>query len=597
MDFVNWKQFTHLPLRALDIYGRTKIQTQFDDCNNTESLPWHWPDFLNNRIQRISPLHPHHFIQGHLSGNMPEEPNDVDPVENFNLKDPFFSALRKMYLVSRDVAGHLDTWENWYIQQLEKDIRALKEKYGEEIDGEKGHSGVYNFDIADESCHWPKKNNSTRPRYLSAMWSSERVDDDVVKQDADFGNWISDDRAHSARHPMNKGHGIIWCADLIEFLNSVNCEVKRFYDYSIARPPFARFNPKTTRLEWGENAYNVSLEGHYFLYSEKWGRMILSVQINAYNTEFSLQVPSVEERNDHQVMDNFWDSFQEFHYCKGLLKGSKFDINFNYVKNRGRTWGDVVIDDAKKKIFNENVTFLLKNHDEFRDAGIKTSRGLILCGPPGVGKTLSCDALVSESEETVIYVTAEMVRKLGKIAGVFHLARRLAPTLLIVEDLDSIGGTQRGEIGAMGSMLSEFLNALDGITENMGVVTVASTNHPELMDWALICRPGRFDVRIDYHYPDKNKIQSMFEVKLLNKAISEKINVKQLASMAAPKFTGSHVEEVINHAAYIAASESNMANLDISQKHLTEAMNRTNFGILKFLEERRISSVSGEDWA
>jgi len=190
-----------------------------------------------------------------------------------------------------------------------------------------------------------------------------------------------------------------------------------------------------------------------------------------------------------------------------------------------------------------------------------------------------------------------MVRRLGKIAGVFHLARRLAPTLLIVEDLDSIGGTQRGEIGAMGSMLSEFLNALDGITENMGVVTVASTNHPELMDWALICRPGRFDVRIDYHYPDKNKIQSMFEVKLLNKAISEKINVKQLASMAAPKFTGSHVEEVINHAAYIAASESNMANLDISQKHLTEAMNRTNFGILKFLEERRISSVSDEDWA
>ena len=85
---------------------------------------------------------------------MSENSDDVDPVENFNLQDPFFSALRKMYLVSRDVAGHLDTWEDWYIQQLEKDIRALKEKYGEEMDGESyggnGNSGVYNFDIADE---------------------------------------------------------------------------------------------------------------------------------------------------------------------------------------------------------------------------------------------------------------------------------------------------------------------------------------------------------------------------------------------------------------------------------------------------------------
>ena len=240
--------------------------------------------------------------------------------------------------------------------------------------------------------------------------------------------------------------------------------------------------------------------------------------------------------------------------------------------------------DTKKDIFRTNVTNVIANNQQLIAAGFKTSRGVILCGPPGVGKTLTCDALVNEIDETIIYVTNDTIRERGDIAKIFNFARKLSPTLVIFEDIDTLGTEQRSLMGGS-PMLSEFLNALDGIEENAGVVTIASTNHSDFLDWALL-RPGRFEIRVDYDYPNNQCKADLFAMFLEGKANLAEINIRELTSRCSEKMTGAHIREIVIHAGLIAGDESGMESLEIKQKHVDEALSRTLITQSKFEKER-----------
>ena len=316
----------------------------------------------------------------------------------------------------------------------------------------------------------------------------------------------------------------------------------------------------------------------HLFYQKKDEKIVISLQLSQWGSTIEIF------HNDDEEAEKIWKNFNEYHITEGVLKRAKFDMGFRFITPRGRNWSDLIMNDAKKDIFRTNVTNVIANHQQLITAGFKTSRGIILCGPPGVGKTLTCDALVNEIDETVIYVTNDNITDRGDIAKVFNFARKLSPTLVIFEDIDALGTEQRSLMGSS-PMLAEFLNALDGIEENAGVVTIASTNHSDFLDWALL-RPGRFEIRVDYDYPNNQFKADLFTMFLEGKANLAEINIRDLTNRCSEKMTGAHIREIVIHAGLIAGDESGMKDLEIKQKHIDEALSRTLITQSKFEKER-----------
>ena len=129
---------------------------------------------------------------------------------------------------------------------------------------------------------------------------------------------------------------------------------------------------------------------------------------------------------------------------------------------------------------------------------------------------------------------------------------------------------------------------MDGIESNNGVITIATSNHPELMDWALVARPGRFDVRVDYPYPDRETLQGILELKLAGFQTDDDIDLKSLVRKMPKGFTGSHIHDIVNQANYISVNASDLpANeIKITQDALESAVERSIYNFNKFLMER-----------
>ena len=129
---------------------------------------------------------------------------------------------------------------------------------------------------------------------------------------------------------------------------------------------------------------------------------------------------------------------------------------------------------------------------------------------------------------------------------------------------------------------------MDGIESNDGVITVATSNHPEHLDWALVNRPGRFDIRIDYFYPDNKVLEEILKIKLTPHNCAKDLDLKSIAREMPFGFTGSHIQDIVNQANYIVV-KNNPKN-EITQKSLQNAFERTLYNYNKFLEERKMVS-------
>ena len=201
---------------------------------------------------------------------------------------------------------------------------------------------------------------------------------------------------------------------------------------------------------------------------------------------------------------NLFKDFEVYQREHGLLKNSKFNAFFQELELKGRTFQDLILADEKKKLLDDNIFAILRNSETLLQRGVETNRGIMLAGPPGVGKSLTIDAIIADGNCTILFADFIMLHKAMDM--IFQVARKYAPTILIMEDIDALGITgQRGSRGD-GAGLSSLLNHMDGIKSNNGVITVATSNH-QIPDWALIARPGRFDVRIDYAYPDHDVLK------------------------------------------------------------------------------------------
>jgi len=245
------------------------------------------------------------------------------------------------------------------------------------------------------------------------------------------------------------------------------------------------------------------------------------------------------------------------------------------------------------EIFEEctEIVSYLRNDTLYKAAGAEVPRGILLEGPPGTGKTLIAKAIASECDANFISISAsefiELFVGLGasKVRNLFKTARENKPSIIFIDEIDSIG-RQRGAGINMGNdereqTLNQLLAEMDGFAQNDQVLVIAATNRKDVLDSALL-RPGRFDRLINVPLPDKPSRVKILEVHMRNKQFSSDINSQLLAEMTGG-FSGAQLKNLINEGAINAAR---LGNTIISQKNLEDALEKLVVGIIKRIDTR-----------
>lgn len=247
----------------------------------------------------------------------------------------------------------------------------------------------------------------------------------------------------------------------------------------------------------------------------------------------------------------------------GKSKATLFDQNSKV----NITFQDVAgLDEAKEEVME--VVDFLKNPKKYTALGGKIPKGVLLVGPPGTGKTLLAKAVAGEAGVPFFSISGsdfvEMFVGVGasRVRDLFKQAREKAPCIVFIDEIDAIGRA-RGKSNFTGgndereNTLNQLLVEMDGFSTDKGVILMAATNRPDVLDTALL-RPGRFDRQISIDRPDLKGREAIFKVHLKNIKTSEKISSFQLAEMT-PGFAGADIANVCNEAALVAARRNKTA--------------------------------------
>lgn len=256
-------------------------------------------------------------------------------------------------------------------------------------------------------------------------------------------------------------------------------------------------------------------------------------------------------------------------------KGTKVNINF----------GDVAgLDEAKVEVM-EIVDFL-KNPKKYTALGGKIPKGALLVGPPGTGKTLLAKAMAGEAQVPFFSLSGsdfvEMFVGVGasRVRDLFKQAREKAPCIIFIDEIDAIGRA-RGKNVMMSNderenTLNQLLVEMDGFAGDAGIIILAATNRPDVLDNALL-RPGRFDRQITIDKPDVKGREAIFKVHLVPIKVSEKLDIHKLAEQT-PGFAGADIANVCNEAALIAARKNKEA---VDMSDFQDAIDRVIGGLEK----------------
>ena len=471
-------------------------------------------------------------------------------------------------------------------------------------------SGRYKPVLSDVNSHMIVYKESPRTAYdTSPMWPMKRKDRYDSMKELDLFNWLGREY-HSEDLIYDEQHRIVY-RDFLDFIQSIGYEHKRVTAYD-ENNRSVRVQPKLTSFSWKgkKNKYRENASIYFYCeecpYTNREMRisfdsrkapfggesLTVNVGLDLFRGDLDTDEVPPEEEILHlrefaeNYCSNLFKDFEVYQREHGLLKNSKFNAFFQELELKGRTFQDLILADEKKKLLDDNIFAILRNSETLLQRGVETNRGIMLAGPPGVGKSLTIDAIIADGNCTILFADFIMLHKAMDM--IFQVARKYAPTILIMEDIDALGITgQRGSRGD-GAGLSSLLNHMDGIKSNNGVITVATSNHPESLDWALIARPGRFDVRIDYAYPDHDVLKGIFELKLKPYPHQKGIDLDKIVAKMPVGFTGSHIQDIVNQANYISINESKTPNSDIeiNQRALEVAFERALYNFNKFLLER-----------
>ena len=247
---------------------------------------------------------------------------------------------------------------------------------------------------------------------------------------------------------------------------------------------------------------------------------------------------------------------------QGFMALGKSKAKIYKQEDTGLTFEDVAgVDEAKAEL--EEIIDFLRNPDKFSEFGGQMPKGLLLVGPPGTGKTMLAKAVAGESNVPFFSISGsefvEMFVGLGaaRVRDLFEEAKKNSPCIIFIDELDALGKA-RG-IGGYGGhdereqTLNQLLVELDGFDANIGVILMAATNRPEVLDPALL-RPGRFDRQVLVDRPDKDGRMKILEVHLKKVKRVGELDIDRLASMTAG-MVGADLANLVNEATLLAVRE------------------------------------------
>jgi len=278
----------------------------------------------------------------------------------------------------------------------------------------------------------------------------------------------------------------------------------------------------------------------------------------------------------------FWYMFSQAQKGAGqIFSFSKSSIKMYDPRKERITFNDVAgLKEAKEEL--KEIIEFLKNPQKFLSLGARVPKGVLLVGPPGTGKTLLAKATAYEAGVPFFYISGSEFIELfvgvgaSRIRDAFSVAKKFAPSILFIDEIDSIGRI-RG-IGITGAheereqTLNQLLAEMDGFEKEIPLVVLAATNRPDVLDPALL-RPGRFDRKIYLDLPTVSEREEILKIHLRNKKLGE-VNLKEIAERT-PGFSGADIANLCNEAAIIAARKNKN---HIDQEDLLEAIEKVILG-------------------
>ncbi len=273
--------------------------------------------------------------------------------------------------------------------------------------------------------------------------------------------------------------------------------------------------------------------------------------------------------------------------------------SFDFGKSRARvsnennktTFKDVAGLLEEKEEVKELIDFL-KNPKKFQKLGARIPKGVLLVGPPGTGKTLLAKAVAGEANVPFYYISGSDFVELfvgvgaSRVRDMFVQAKRNAPCLIFIDEIDAVGRQRGTGLGGghdeREQTLNQLLTEMDGFGANEGIIIIAATNRPDVLDPALL-RPGRFDRQITVNLPDVKGREAILKVHAQNKILSPSVNLGYLAKRTVG-FSGADLENLLNEAALLAVRRNKTM---ITMSELDEAHDRVLMGPAKV--SRKIS--------
>ena len=248
---------------------------------------------------------------------------------------------------------------------------------------------------------------------------------------------------------------------------------------------------------------------------------------------------------------------------------------YNIEKSTGVKFSDVAGQDEAKESLAELADFL-HNPAKYQEIGAKQPKGALLVGPPGTGKTLLAKALAGEANVPFYSISGsefiEMFVGVGasRVRDLFENAKKNSPCIIFIDEIDAIGKSRDNQLGSNDEReqtLNQLLSEMDGFDGNKGIVVLAATNRPEVLDKALL-RPGRFDRRIIVEKPDLAGREAILKVHANKVVLADDVNLHELA-LATSGATGADLANMVNEGALLAVKENRKA---VCQKDLMEAV-------------------------
>jgi cell division protease FtsH len=262
----------------------------------------------------------------------------------------------------------------------------------------------------------------------------------------------------------------------------------------------------------------------------------------------------------------------------GRSKAKRYDASATRVSFEDVAGIDEVEDELKE------IVDFLKNPDRYRKLGASFPKGVLLSGQPGTGKTLLARAVAGEADVPFFSLSAsefvEMVVGVGasRVRDLFQQAKKDAPSIIFIDELDAIGRARGGGGGFGGhdereQTLNQILTEMDGFTGSEGVIVLAATNRPEVLDAALL-RPGRFDRRLTVNAPDKDGRVEILKIHTRSVPLAPDVNLERVAA-STPGMVGADLRNLINEGALIAARRDHDT---VTAADLADALERVVLG-------------------